>query len=97
MRQQCPRLAGLIAGLIGSRDVLNHRCLWGPSPMWSSPLEAVASGGRGLLLETALSCQSSELAAWSPNDTATLASRTTRIGLGNSGQYILSPCVSEPI
>jgi hypothetical protein len=92
MQQQCPRLAGLIAGLIGSPDVLNHRCLW-----WPSPLEAVASGGRGLLLETALSCQSPELSAWSPHGTATLASRTARIGLGNSGQYILSPCVSEPI
>ena len=63
----------------------------------SLPLVAVASGGRGLLLETALSCQSPELSAWSPHGTATLASRTTRIGLGNSGQYILSPCVSEPI
>ena len=63
----------------------------------SLPLEAFASCGRGLLLETALSCQSPELSAWSPHGTATLASRTARIGLGNSGQYILSPCVSEPI
>ena len=63
----------------------------------SLPLEAFASCGRGLLLEKALSCQSPELAAWSPRGTVTLASKTTRTSLGNSGQYILSPCVSEPI